>query len=297
MATSTTLAVIIAIAGLASATPNSQVAIDLSRAFNSMCSLNGPASCQNSTPTADLCCFEAPGGLIMQTQFWDADPPRGPSDSWTIHGLWPNNCDGTFAENCDPSRDYTDIAGLLTDQGAEDTLDFMQTYWVDFEGKNEEFWEHEWKTHGTCYSTLDPSCLPSDSPTGAEAVAFFETVVKLFKTLPTYDLLTDAGISPTEEKTFTLKELTDALSAATGVTPALNCDGKKLNAIEWYFNLKGSVIDGEFIPIDAISKGSCRESGIEYLPKTGDDFTTTYTDSSCLAALHGRSRDLVDARQ
>jgi hypothetical protein len=30
-------------------------------------------------------------------------------------------------------------------------------------------------------STLEPSCLPSGSPKGAEAVAFFQTVVKLFQ--------------------------------------------------------------------------------------------------------------------
>jgi hypothetical protein len=24
----------------------------------------------------------------LQTQFWDTDPVTGPSNSWTIHGLW-----------------------------------------------------------------------------------------------------------------------------------------------------------------------------------------------------------------
>jgi ribonuclease T2 len=34
------------------------------------------------------CCLEAPGGLLVQTQFWDASPAVGPADSWGIHGLW-----------------------------------------------------------------------------------------------------------------------------------------------------------------------------------------------------------------
>ena len=72
--------------------------------------------------------------------------------------------------------------------------------------------QHEWATHGTCYSTLNPSCLPgsggSGSPKGAEAVAFFETTVKLFQTLPTYDWLADAGITPSSSKTYTLTTLT-----------------------------------------------------------------------------------------
>nr|VWO94283.1 Ribonuclease T2 [Ganoderma boninense] len=265
---------------LAGPSPVSVGPLDLFKRLSSGCSTSGPASCHNTTAEKNLCCFESPGGLILQTQFWDTDPSTGPSNSWTIHGLWPDNCDGTFTESCDPSRDYTDISTLLTDQGASDTLSYMQQYWVDINGNNEQFWEHEWSVHGTCYSTLEPSCLPSGSPTGAEAVAFFQTVVKLFKTLPTYEWLANAGITPSSSKTFTLSTLTNALKSASGVTPALNCESGSLNSIEWYFNLKGSVIDGTFVPIDAPSKGSCGSSGIKYPLKSGSPASTTTTGTS-----------------
>ncbi|KAI0778700.1 RNase Gf29 [Trametes elegans] len=286
--------VLAAVTGSALATPfiTHVGPLDLFKRVSSGCSTSGPASCHNTTRETDTCCFEAPGGLLLQTQFWDTDPSTGPSDSWTIHGLWPDNCDGTFTENCDPSRDYDDIPSLLENQGASDTLSFMKEYWVDINGQDERFWEHEWSTHGTCYSTLNPSCLPSSSPKGAEAVAFFETVVKLFKTLPTYKFLSDAGITPSTSKTFTLSELTDALKSAAGVTPALNCDGSSLNAIEWYFNLKGSVIDGEFVAIDAPEKGSCKSSGIKYPPKSGSGGGggSTTTTSVSTAVLPRDSR-------
>jgi ribonuclease T2 len=45
-------------------------------------------SCHNTTVVENLCCFNAPGGQLLQTQFWDTNPPTGPSDSWTLHGLW-----------------------------------------------------------------------------------------------------------------------------------------------------------------------------------------------------------------
>lgn len=51
------------------------------------CPADGPLSCHNSTAVADLCCFNAPGGQLLQTQFWDTDPAEGPADSWTVHGL------------------------------------------------------------------------------------------------------------------------------------------------------------------------------------------------------------------
>jgi ribonuclease T2 len=64
---------------------------------------NPQLSCQNTTIVSDLCCFNAPGGQLLQPQFWDTckpwkptiillahllAPSTGPPDSWTIHGLW-----------------------------------------------------------------------------------------------------------------------------------------------------------------------------------------------------------------
>lgn len=77
--------------------------------------------------------------------------------------------------------------------------------------------KHEWSTHGTCYSTLQPSCLPSDSPRGAEAVIFFRRVVELFRQLPTYEWLASQGITPSESQTYALSDLIGALKAASGV--------------------------------------------------------------------------------
>ena len=53
----------------------------------STCS-NRELSCQTKFYGQDRCCFNFPGGQMLQTQFWDADPVVGPEDSWTIHGLW-----------------------------------------------------------------------------------------------------------------------------------------------------------------------------------------------------------------
>ncbi|THG94257.1 hypothetical protein EW026_g7177 [Hermanssonia centrifuga] len=232
--------------------------MDLFKRISSGCGTSGQTSCHNTTKQTNSCCFESPGGLLLQTQFWDTDPSTGPSDSWTIHGLWPDNCDGTFTENCDSSRDYTDIAGLLTAQGASDTLSFMETFWIDINGQNEQFWEHEWSTHGTCYSTLEPTCLPSGSAKGAEAVAFFNTVVKLFQqNIYTFrNNLCSQDCFWGERANIPLNSIKRISDGNAKVTPSLDCDGSSLNQISWYFNVKGSLLDGEFLPIDAAEKGS-----------------------------------------
>ncbi len=52
------------------------------------CPASAPVSCHNSTVYENTCCFNYPGGDLLQTQFWDTNPSTGPADSWTIHGLW-----------------------------------------------------------------------------------------------------------------------------------------------------------------------------------------------------------------
>lgn len=50
------------------------------------CPTNVQPSC-SSGRNVDTCCVNAPGGYLLQTQFWDASPATGPSDSFTIHGF------------------------------------------------------------------------------------------------------------------------------------------------------------------------------------------------------------------
>lgn len=149
------------------------------------CPSSGALSCSSSGSAS--CCFNSPGGQLVQTQFWDTNPSTGPSDSWTIHGLWPDNCDGTYQSSCDSSRDYTGISDILQQFGKQDTLNYMNQYWLDEDGDNESFWEHEWSKHGTCINTIDPSCY-SNYQTGEECADFFEAAVNLFQTLPTYQV-------------------------------------------------------------------------------------------------------------
>jgi ribonuclease T2 len=207
---------------------------------------------------------------LLQTQFWDTDVPGSPAHSWTIHGLWPDNCDGTYIEDCDPSRDY-DIRDLLTEQGATSTLDYIKRFWLNAGGSDEHLWNHEWSTHGTCYSTLEPSCLPDGSPEGAEAVSYVQTIVSLFKTLPTYKWLEDAGIKPSYHRTYTLREILSALEQGSGYTPAVGCSRGQLNSVSYYYNLKGSLLDGQFIPINSPKDSTCPHYDIKYLPREDDD--------------------------
>ncbi|KAF8608202.1 ribonuclease T2 [Ceratobasidium sp. AG-I] len=234
-------------------------------AFAKSCPLDSPTSCKHTTAAVDSCCVEAPAGLLMQTQLWDFHPVIEPSNSWTIHGLWPDRCDGHPAKHCDSPHAKYNITSVLQ-HGASDVLSDMQTYWKDNKGDDEWFWNHEWSKHGACMSTLQPACF-SQFVEGQDAVYYFTRVVNLFKALPTYEYLEAAGIRPSSTETYTLAQLNAAVEAGWGYTPSFQCKGKWLDAVYYYHHLKGSIVDGDLIPTNAPGAGNCNSEGIMYLPK------------------------------
>ncbi|GMF76313.1 unnamed protein product [Aspergillus oryzae] len=60
----------------------------------------------------------------------------------------PDNCDGSYGQFCDKSREYSNITAILQEQGRTELLSYMKKYWPNYEGDDEEFWEHEWNKHG-----------------------------------------------------------------------------------------------------------------------------------------------------
>ncbi|PKY08401.1 ribonuclease T2-like protein [Aspergillus campestris IBT 28561] len=229
---------------------------------------NAELSCQSKYQGQNTCCFNYPGGQFLQTQFWDADPAVGPDDSWTIHGLWPDHCNGGFDQFCDSKRRYSNISLILVDAGRGDLLDEMREFWKDYKGDDPNLWEHEWNKHGTCVSTLETHCY-SDYFPQQEVVDYFDKTVELFHGLPSYKTLADAGITPSHTKTYTRDEIEDALSQAHGAEVTVRCRNHNLNELWYYFNVAGSLQTGKFVSSKPDGQTSnCPRTGIRYQPKT-----------------------------
>lgn len=47
----------------------------------------------------------------------------------------PDHCDGTYDANCDPARAYTNISAIISAAGKTDLLNYMNTYWKDYQGR------------------------------------------------------------------------------------------------------------------------------------------------------------------
>lgn len=144
----------------------------------------------------------------------------------------------------------------------------MNTYWLSDDESPEDFWAHEWETHGTCVSTLEPSCFTGYT-TGQEVIPYFETIVQLFQKLNTYQALVNAGIEPSSDKTYDLVDLQDAVQQATGLVPDFTCKKSDLSTVQYYLNAQGPLQDGKFVASHASRKTECPKTGIKWLPKTG----------------------------
>ena len=213
----------------------------------------------------------------------------------------PDNCDGTFQENCDSKRAYKNISQILESYGQTSLLSFMNEYWKNDDGTDEEFWEHEWATHGTCISTFDTSCYTNYQPQ-EEVVDFFTRTTDLFKTLDTYTFLKNAGIVPAKGKTYSLKSVEAALSNAAGrngTQPQISCDDSgALSQVYYYFNVRGSAQTGEFVAAPALEKSSC-PSSVSYPPKPTNTQTSKPSSTASAkptATLQGSCRVNEDWR-
>ncbi|PAV22516.1 ribonuclease T2 [Pyrrhoderma noxium] len=261
-------------------------------------------SCENTTEITNTCCSPTPGGLVLQTQFWSTYTgleKKGqllPKESWTIHGLWPDFCDGDYTQYCDLSRQYDPAPSPNTTNGLangtvvppytgpgvdtfihkfgrHDLLDYMNKYWINQGAPNNEFWAHEFSKHATCTSTFDISCYDNYQE-HEDVVNFFDAVIRAFKMYPTYDILASAGIIPSNSTTYTLSQIQNALKSQTGAIPHLGCSSSPTNSSSnvvlsevWYYtHVLGTEQYGRFKPVDTTFGSNCKSDGILYLERS-----------------------------
>lgn len=258
---------------------------------------NPGLSCPFPPPTTiDTCCMNHPSGHFLQTQFWDTSPAIGSNTSWTIHGLWPDLCTGGFEQFCDSARSEHGIRTILSSIGGKESelLEFMDLYWLSIDGNNENLWAHEWNKHGTCISTIEPSCYGNDASPHGDLYDYFVQTTSLFRTLDTFTILSEADIFPSSERTYDLADLEDAVEGSThGFPVTFRCRSGELDEIWYHFSVRGALRHSNnssssvgssssstspFLSADTIrehfiptmpdgAKSNCPAHGIKYLPK------------------------------
>ncbi|KAI1822908.1 ribonuclease Trv [Xylaria intraflava] len=234
------------------------------------CPLDGPVSCSRNSG-ADSCCFLNPGGRLLLTQFWDdKSHVEGGEEDWTLHGLWPDRCDGSYDQYCGMTPRFENITAVLEQYDQGDLLACMNRYWVAGYGTNEHLWAHEYNKHASCVNTLAPSCYGEAYEPGLEVVDYFVRAFSLFRRLDTYSALKRVGIEPDSSKTYALADIEAALEEYSGTRVVLKCSRHAVLHEAWYvFFVVGSLQSGEVIPARDSFRGdhSNCPAHVRYLPK------------------------------
>jgi ribonuclease T2 len=232
---------------------------------NHTCALVKPQMSCSSCADPDLvdtCCTETFGGLVLLTQFWTIYTDREelgqvlPKYSWSIHGLWPDFCDGSYTQYCDLSRQYDPVPSPNTTNakpdgtpvppytgepienwfepnGKMDLLAYMNKYWISRGEPNWHLWAHEYSKHATCFSTFQTECYGPKYEKEDDLFEYFETAISYDRTLPTYKWLSDASILPSNKTQYSLSDIHTALATGfDGETPYVGCSGPRFNETE-----------------------------------------------------------------
>ncbi|KAL0912528.1 hypothetical protein M5K25_018506 [Dendrobium thyrsiflorum] len=141
-----------------------------------------------------------------------------PASDFLIHGLWPNNNDGSFPLNCDPnsSFDPSEISDLINSMDAE---------WPSMacpSGNSHSFWAHEWEKHGTCVESL------------FNEHDYFQAALTLKgKAEGILQMLSSSGIEP-NDNSYSLSSITEAIKGGIGYTPVIECNQDESGSSQLY---------------------------------------------------------------
>lgn len=121
----------------------------------------------------------------------------------TMHGLWPNNNDGSYPCYC--SSEAFDINAV------QPIIGNMTQYWPSLNGGNQDFWSHEWTKHGTCAGY-------------SGQLEYFSSALAVRQQWDPIAALASVGIVPSNTQGFTLSQMQNAMTQAYGAYGVVSCD-------------------------------------------------------------------------
>ncbi|CAN0923650.1 Extracellular ribonuclease LE [Linum grandiflorum] len=158
-------------------------------------------------------------GSYCDTQKSCCYPTTGKPDAdFGIHGLWPNYADGTYPSNCDTSNPFVQSK-------VSDLISSMQKNWPTLacpSGNGVTFWTHEWEKHGTCSEDV------------LDQHSYFANALSLQSQTGLLDALTNSGIKPDAEQTYSLTDIKSAIQSKVGYAPFIECNNDESGNSQLY---------------------------------------------------------------
>ncbi len=124
-----------------------------------------------------------------------------PKNILTLHGLWPSYQNSKRIDKCNTGTE------VLIKKDSSDLFQMMQIYWLSFTKTNEDFWSHEYNTHGFCYT--EKFKFDDFKP-------FFEFTMTLFNDHQMDQILLKALGEQSGLKEFTVRDLKNHIKGVVG---------------------------------------------------------------------------------
>ncbi|XP_014507951.1 extracellular ribonuclease LE [Vigna radiata var. radiata] len=181
-------------------------------------------------------------GSYCDTQNSCCYPTTGkPAADFGIHGLWPNNKDGSYPSNCDSNNRFQQSQ-------ISDLTSSLQRNWPTLacpSGSGVQFWGHEWEKHGTCSESL------------LKQHDYFEAALDLKQRANLLRALANAGIEA-DGGFYSLSSIKGAIKEAIGYTPYVECNldaSRNSQLYQVYLCVETSA--SSFIECPVFPKASC----------------------------------------
>ncbi|KAF7287298.1 ribonuclease X25 isoform X2 [Rhynchophorus ferrugineus] len=128
--------------------------------------------------------------------------------TWTVHGIWPTKSGTRGPISCNSAIHFD--PNQLTPM-----LDDLKEHWTNVEAntKQNSFWEHEWKKHGTCASIL---------PQFDSVTNYFSRGLKFNKDYNLSTILESNGVVPNNNG-YNLQDVYNTIMNSTGKEPSIQC--------------------------------------------------------------------------
>lgn len=160
------------------------------------------------------------------------------SNDFSIHGLWPENFNGSWPQDCYQDHDWSETDLKREFRLTDDLEEKLRKNWSSYKPDSRGFWKHEWDKHGTCF---EPN-------TGS--IDFFELVLKQFDLYNVKQDLENAGIVPASGNGYDKNDIQNAFSKRVTIDcrkiskriyldSIFVCLDKDLNVIDCFEEFRG----------------------------------------------------------
>ncbi|KAG0285146.1 ribonuclease T2-like, partial [Dissophora globulifera] len=127
----------------------------------------------------------------------------------------------------------------------------MNTYWSSYHCDNDDFWSHEWWKHGTCVSTLAPSCITGNVQ-DEDVYRYFSSALALRSHHNLYQALAKHRILPGSGSP-SISSLQAAIKAEFKAEASISCPNGVFE-IRLFFHVQNG---DQYMITEPTSKGHC----------------------------------------